>query len=335
MDAVDFITTGRLNMAVDAEERRVEVLALEAKKDDRVLQIVELTAAASRVLKESAEAHELQRKANAEADELRRKANAEADELQRKKFDEADERRRKEIAEADELQRKKFDEAAERHRKEMAEAAALDDERHRKVMAEADKRLRQWDKHDKGIRDLLGWQRNQTDAFENMITSILEKFLVRQGFEIVTTMPKDLRRVGSMRPAFEAGFEWDGIVHCKKDTTYFLYIVEAKSNLEITGMPARLLRTQDFVSKCVDGTLPRKDRQRLVCNAWSSFRGSTIRGVVGASAMTGYMRTAAADLGFLTVYTELDSYTVRDPTDGATETFTAPLESDSDAESDD
>ena len=307
MDAIDFVVQRRLNMSYTDQEWRIEQLALERKQNDRILQIEDTLASASRIIVESAKASA---KATTEADERHRKVLEAAKEAAK----EADERRRKAIAEAD-----------ERRRKAMAEAEERDREFHKRL-----------DKQNKTVSDMVGWQRNQNDAFEDIVSGALEKFLVKHGFQILQNVPRVHRMVPSMRPIYEVGVEWDGIVHCRKGTDRYVYLVEAKSHVKedhISGMVPRIQRTKEFIALCANGTLPDKNKYTSMCYSWALLQGAAVRGVVGASVFPGDVRAMAADLGFVTVSADLESYTVLDPVDGASDTFAAPLsESDSESE---
>ena len=311
MNATELINERKLNMSYTDQEWRIERLAVEAKKHDRILQIEELNAATSRLLQEfskaNTEAFEHQRQKNAEADERQRKINAEA------------------VAEAAERQRvndAKNAEADERHRQAVAEAAERDRKFHEKM-----------DAQNQGIVDVLNWQKHQNDSFEDLITSVLEKFLVKQGFVVLKTMDKKSRTILGMPPAFERGVQWDGVVYCSKDGAKFLYLVEAKSHLKekaINGMDPRIERTEAFIKLCAEGVLPLKDSQIVMCNDWRLFAGATVRGAIGATAMTGNMLEKITKKGLLSVCSDLETYTVVDPVSGVTESgVTERVEDDS------
>ena len=155
-------------------------------------------------------------------------------------------------------------------------------------------------KTSESVKQMYGWQFNQTAAFETLVTSVLGKYLLTFGSTVeVSLSSKVLRKLPIVADVFKVGVEWDGVIFCSKvgGGRSTLYLVEAKTNINlesIVGMANRIRRTKVFVMLCAENKIKITVKNSALCGQWSSFYGADVRGVIGAHAFTLDTMTSAA-----------------------------------------
>ena len=266
-DAVKFISDRRLNMSQTEKEFAIELLALRALEEDKILQIKDLM-----ILRE--------------------------------------------------------------------QARAVDNREHSERMKELEKQNgilnSQIAKLNRSVLHLTGWHRNQTDGFEDLITTALKRSLFDSGFGIIEIVDKDKRKVPKIDigDILYGGIEWDGIIHCSKDGAEYLYLVESKTTITLAAIQdsyERIERTSKFITLCEDGKLPEKIKKlcadektankelikltptlRPLCRLWQGFKNSEIRLVIGALSLSPQMIDLCSRNRYITVCRNLDFFSVND-----------------------
>ena len=266
-EAVKFISDRRLNMSQTDEEWAIEILALRALDEDRILQINDLILQRERVSK-------------------------------------------------------------------------VDNSEHCKRMKELDNQNnvvnQRIAKLNKSLLHLTGWHQNQTDGFEELITTALKRSLCDSGFDIIEIVDKYKRKL----PKIDIdgidyrGIEWDGIIHCSKGDAEYLYLVEAKTTISLAAIQnscERIVRTQDFITLCQDVELAEKikksyadvkkiDKEVIklipslppLCRLWRHFKNSKIQFVIGALTLSPEIIEMCVKNGYITVCRNLDFFSISD-----------------------
>ena len=84
---------------------------------------------------------------------------------------------------------------------------------------------------------LTGWQNNQTEGYEDLVTSALEEQL-KNGYKFIDIVSKYQKKL--LEFAFEDGFfrgvEWDGIIYCSKDCLKYLSLFEVKTTITLAAI---------------------------------------------------------------------------------------------------
>ena len=180
------------------------------------------------------------------------------------------------------------------------------------------------------VKKLARWGRSQTDAYEELITGVVRRWLLgddgaavaggekedeqvaKQPDNLVSDLSRAHLEIFDVPPSFPRGVEWDGaLCAVAGDGRRTLYLIEAKTSIvsgDITDMPERLERTAKFMELLSDPSWPPKGSTRGVlqrCDAWRKFvldvRSPPI-GVIGGHDFTDVMLTKARNLGLVIVY---------------------------------
>jgi hypothetical protein len=168
------------------------------------------------------------------------------------------------------------------------------------------------EKLQKGTSNLRNYFKSITDSYEILVTSLMRMQL--KVHNEVYEVPRAQHTIPKFLPIYDHGVEWDGVLYvpaCKH-----LYLIEAKSNLansDITGMPARIKRTTEFIQLCKEGRLPPSNatyHHEKLCKEWLDVANARqVFGVVGAPGFTTEMLHTAGILGLLAVFFNSGTHT--------------------------
>ena len=191
-------------------------------------------------------------------------------------------------------------------------------------------------KLNKSLLHLTGWHQNQTNGFEELITTALKRSLCDKGFDIIEIVDKYKRKVPKIdtEDISYRGIEWDGIIHCSKGTSEYLYLVEAKTTISLAAIQdscERIKRTQEFIALCQDKELAEKIKKSFtdgkkinkeliklipslppLFRLWLPFKNSKIQFVIGALTLSPEMIEMCEKKGYITVCRNLDFFSISD-----------------------
>jgi hypothetical protein len=285
LNALDFISNRRLTMSSTEQEWRMECLALEAKKNDRILQLSEVIKETSQVVKETDQ--KLASRIDAFGEfVLRFGEKLDKEHEERKARD--DEYFRK-LAEERAKEREEFDRKMAKEREEYDQKRAKDRE-------EFD---RKYVNNQTGIKRIEGWRRNYTSAFETVVGAVLREWLYKQGYRDIDELTEQMHQIPTTKIT-PKGTEWDGVIWCRHisdadadaDTNkWHLFLVEAKTNMlmkYITEKPEAVETTLDFIAKAHSGDIQRntKNNTKVIQTAacWAVYHNMEVHVVFGAHA---------------------------------------------------
>ena len=171
----------------------------------------------------------------------------------------------------------------------------------------------------KRIQELINVGKWRNDALEEDMNSDMLKFLIEYHHvtkDDIYEIPKEIRRVQSLKGFFDDGYEWDGVFWIP--LRQVLVLVEAKSHGQmeyISKMIPRMTRTQLFIDLCSSldviakleassdyaGYAPgRRMKVQDICLTWARFKSAMkVQGIIGGLGFSGAMAKVANEKGLI------------------------------------